>query len=97
MIWHNLISSLSKENIKPCISMLDNPQKYSPVNENVFRNLTHSICRGGIMMTNKNTGKDMRKNAPKGDNPGQPEPLDGSKKVKNANHTRQKHNAGHDM
>jgi small acid-soluble spore protein P (minor) len=48
-------------------------------------------------MTNKNTGTDMRKNAPKGNNPGQPEPLDGSKKVKNRNHTRQKHNSGHDM
>jgi small acid-soluble spore protein P (minor) len=48
-------------------------------------------------MTNKNTGTDMRKNAPKGDNPGQPEPLDGSKKVKNRNHTRQKHNSSHDM
>jgi small acid-soluble spore protein P (minor) len=46
---------------------------------------------------NKNTSKDMRKNAPKGDNPGQPEPLSGSKKVKNQNHTRQKHNSSHDM
>jgi small acid-soluble spore protein P (minor) len=53
--------------------------------------------RRGMNMTNKNTGADMRKNAPKGDNPGQPEPLDGSKKVKNKNHTRQKHNSGHDM
>jgi small acid-soluble spore protein P (minor) len=26
-------------------------------------------------MTNKNDSKDMRKNAPKGDNPGQPEPF----------------------
>ncbi|MFC0274073.1 small acid-soluble spore protein P [Metabacillus herbersteinensis] len=48
-------------------------------------------------MTNKNTGKDIRKNAPKGENPGQPEPLSGSKKVKNRNHTRQKHNSNHDM
>jgi small acid-soluble spore protein P (minor) len=46
---------------------------------------------------NKNDGKDMRKNAPKGDNSGQPEPLSGSKKVKNRNHTRQKHNSNHDM
>jgi small acid-soluble spore protein P (minor) len=53
--------------------------------------------RRGMNMTNKNTGADMRKNAPKGDNPGQPEPLDGSKKVKNKNHTRQKHNSSHDM
>ncbi|ELK21887.1 small acid-soluble spore protein P [Anoxybacillus flavithermus TNO-09.006] len=50
------------------------------------------MCR-----VNKNTSKDMRKNAPKGDNPGQPEPLSGSKKVKNQNHTRQKHNSSHDM
>ncbi|ATH91818.1 MULTISPECIES: small acid-soluble spore protein P [Bacillus] len=49
-------------------------------------------------MTNKNDGKDMRKNAPKGAQAGQqPEPLDGSKKVKNRNHTRQKHNSHHDM
>ncbi|WP_174733406.1 small acid-soluble spore protein P [Mesobacillus harenae] len=46
---------------------------------------------------NKNDGKDMRKNAPKGDMPGQPAPLSGSKKVKNRNHSRQKHNAGHDL
>nr|WGD86859.1 small acid-soluble spore protein P [Bacillus subtilis] len=49
-------------------------------------------------MTNKNTSKDMHKNAPKGHNPEyQPEPLSGSKKVKNRNHTRQKHNSSHDM
>lgn len=48
------------------------------------------------MMTNKNDSRDMRRNAAKG-NTGQPEPLDGSKKVKNHNHTRQKHNQGHDM
>jgi small acid-soluble spore protein P (minor) len=48
-------------------------------------------------MVNKNDGKDMRKNAPKGNNTGQPEPLSGSKKVKNHNHTRQKNNQGHDM
>ncbi|MDF2536928.1 small acid-soluble spore protein P [Pseudoneobacillus sp. C159] len=46
-------------------------------------------------MTNKNDSKDMRKNAPK--QSGQPEPLSGSKKVKNRNHTRQKHNSSHDM
>ncbi|WP_042353540.1 small acid-soluble spore protein P [Bacillus rubiinfantis] len=46
-------------------------------------------------MTNKNDGKDMRRNAPK--QSGQPEPLSGSKKVKNANHTRAKHNSSHDM
>ncbi|MCA1025960.1 small acid-soluble spore protein P [Cytobacillus sp. FSL W7-1323] len=46
---------------------------------------------------NKNDGKDMRKNAPKGDNPGQPEPLSGSKKVKNRNHSRQKNHSHHDM
>lgn len=28
---------------------------------------------------------------------GQPEPLSGSKKVKNHNHSRQKNNANHDM
>nr|WP_279326612.1 small acid-soluble spore protein P [Bacillus kexueae] len=46
---------------------------------------------------NKNDQKDMRKNAAKGEHSGQPEPLDGSKKVKNQNHTRQKHNKSHDM
>jgi small acid-soluble spore protein P (minor) len=44
---------------------------------------------------NKNDGKDMRKNAPK--QSGQQEPLSGSHKVKNRNHSRQKHNSHHDM
>ncbi|MDQ0161850.1 small acid-soluble spore protein P [Bacillus alveayuensis] len=47
-------------------------------------------------MTNKNDSKDIRKNASKGVS-GQPEPLDGSKKVKNRNHTKQKQNKSHDM
>ncbi|WP_066304863.1 small acid-soluble spore protein P [Bacillus sp. FJAT-29814] len=46
-------------------------------------------------MTNKNDSKDMHRNQPK--TSGQPEPLSGSKKVKNRNHTRQKHNSSHDM
>jgi small acid-soluble spore protein P (minor) len=46
---------------------------------------------------NKNDGKDMRKNAPKGDNPNQPAPMSGSHKAKNQKHSRQKHNSGHDM
>lgn len=46
-------------------------------------------------MAEKNTSKEQRRNA--GENPGQPQPLSGSKKVKNRNHTRQKHNSGHDM
>jgi len=46
---------------------------------------------------NKNDSKDMHKNAPKGHQTGQPEPLSGSHKVKNRQHTRQKHNSGHDM
>ncbi|MGN1400627.1 MAG: small acid-soluble spore protein P [Bacillus sp. (in: firmicutes)] len=46
---------------------------------------------------NHNSGKDIRKNAPKGENPGQPAPLSGSHKVKNRNHTRQKNNSHHDM
>jgi small acid-soluble spore protein P (minor) len=48
-------------------------------------------------MAEKNDYKSQRKNAPKGHNPGQPEPLSGSKKVKNRNHSRQKNNVGHDM
>ena len=49
-------------------------------------------------MANKNDGKDMRRNSPKGEyTSSQPEPLSGSKKVKNHNHTRQKNNQGHDM
>jgi small acid-soluble spore protein P (minor) len=47
------------------------------------------------MIMNKNDGKDMRKNAPK--QSGQPEPLSGSHKVKNRQHTRAKHNSHHDM
>lgn len=46
---------------------------------------------------NKNDSKDMRKNAPKGDQTGQPAPLSGSHKVKNRNHTRQKGKSHHDM
>ncbi len=47
-------------------------------------------------MAEKNTSKDIRANG--GQNPGgQPQPLSGSKKVKNRNHSRQKHNQGHDM
>lgn len=47
-------------------------------------------------MGEKNTFKDIRRNSPK-ENGGQPEPLSGSKKVKNHNHTRQKNNQGHDL
>lgn len=47
---------------------------------------------------NKNDGADIRKNARKNhDNGTQPEPLSGSKKVKNKNHSRNNHNPGHDM
>ncbi|MDP4163003.1 MAG: small acid-soluble spore protein P [Bacillota bacterium] len=46
---------------------------------------------------NKNDSKDMRKNAPKGNQSGQPEPLSGSHKVKNRQHSRAKHNSHHDM
>lgn len=46
---------------------------------------------------NRNDGKDIRRNAAKGTEGNQPEPLSGSKKVKNANHSRQNHNPGHDM
>ena len=49
------------------------------------------------MNMNKNDGKDMRKNAPKGRQSGQPAPLSGSHKVKTRNHTGQKHNPHHDM
>ncbi|MFC0471856.1 small acid-soluble spore protein P [Halalkalibacter kiskunsagensis] len=40
-------------------------------------------------MAEHNTYKDQRRNAPKGPNPGQPEPMKGSKKVKKANHVGQ--------
>ncbi|MCM3730135.1 small acid-soluble spore protein P [Fictibacillus nanhaiensis] len=45
-------------------------------------------------MGERNTFKDIRKNAPKGENPGQPAPMSGSKKVKQRNHTRQNHGDG---
>jgi small acid-soluble spore protein P (minor) len=48
-------------------------------------------------MVNKNDGKDMRKNAPKGNQSGQPEPLSGSHKVKNRNHSRQNQGSNHNM
>lgn len=51
---------------------------------------------GGFNMGEKNTFKDIRANG--GQSIGsQPQPLSGSKKVKNRNHTRQKNNQGHDM
>ncbi|WP_100372996.1 small acid-soluble spore protein P [Bacillus sp. FJAT-45037] len=40
-------------------------------------------------MPEHNTFKSQRKNAPKGQNPGQPAPMSGSKKVKKANHVGQ--------
>jgi small acid-soluble spore protein P (minor) len=46
---------------------------------------------------NKNDAKDIRNNAGKVPNGGQPEPLSGSKKVKNHNHSRQKHGTSHDL
>lgn len=52
--------------------------------------------KGGKFMGEKNTFKDIRANG--GQSTGsQPQPMSGSKKVKNRNHTRQKNNAGHDM
>lgn len=53
------------------------------------------LLLGGMKLMNKNDGKDIRRNQPK--TSGQPEPLSGSKKVKNKNHTRQNNNAHHDM
>ncbi|MDR7072263.1 small acid-soluble spore protein P [Fictibacillus barbaricus] len=46
-------------------------------------------------MAERNSFKDIRKNAPKGENPGQPAPMSGSKKVKQRNHTRNNHGEGH--
>ncbi|MEB1809494.1 MAG: small acid-soluble spore protein P [Bacillaceae bacterium] len=40
-------------------------------------------------MAEHNSYKDIRKNAPKGENPGQPAPMKGSKKVKQRNHVGQ--------
>jgi small acid-soluble spore protein P (minor) len=40
-------------------------------------------------MTENNTYKDQRRNQPKNAHSGQPEPLSGSKKVKNHNHVGQ--------
>ncbi|WLR43446.1 small acid-soluble spore protein P [Bacillus carboniphilus] len=48
-------------------------------------------------MTNKNNGKGIRDNSSKGHNGSQPEPLDGSKKVKNRNHTKQNQKSSHDF
>ncbi|MFD3445662.1 small acid-soluble spore protein P [Microbacteriaceae bacterium 4G12] len=46
----------------------------------------------------KHTGKDIRRNSPKNEqSDGQPKPMSGSHKVKNRQHTRQKHHSGHDM
>ncbi|MBM7691393.1 small acid-soluble spore protein P (minor) [Peribacillus deserti] len=43
------------------------------------------------------TKKNARRNAPDNINSTQPEPMSGSHKVKNRNHSRQKHHAHHDM
>ena len=45
----------------------------------------------------KNEGKEKNKKVNQGGQSGQPEPLSGSHKVKNRNHTRQKHHSHHDM
>jgi small acid-soluble spore protein P (minor) len=47
----------------------------------------------------RNNGKSIRRNSPKDaqGGSGQPEPMSGSHKVKNRQHTRQKHNAHHDQ
>lgn len=45
-------------------------------------------------MSEKNSFKDIRKNAHKNEQSTQPEPLSGSKKVKNRNHTRNNHGEG---
>lgn len=45
----------------------------------------------------KNEEKGMKKNAGQEKKLGQPEPLSGSHKVKNRQHSRQKHNSSHDM
>lgn len=44
-------------------------------------------------MVERHNAKDIRRNAPKHES-GQPEPLSGSKKVKNRNHSRQNHGEG---
>lgn len=45
-------------------------------------------------MTERHNAKDIRRNAAKGQNNGQPEPMQGSKKVKNRNHSRNNHAEG---
>ncbi|MFB5252868.1 small acid-soluble spore protein P [Bacillus mycoides] len=45
----------------------------------------------------KNNNQSNRQNEKKGQSSGQPEPLSGSHKVKNRNHSRQKNHAHHDM
>ncbi|MCP8969126.1 small acid-soluble spore protein P [Ectobacillus ponti] len=46
----------------------------------------------------RNNGKSIRRNSPKNEHgPGQPDPMPGSHKVKNQQHSRQKHGAHHDQ
>ncbi|MCM2674637.1 small acid-soluble spore protein P [Alkalicoccobacillus plakortidis] len=45
-------------------------------------------------MTERHNAKDIRSNAGKAKNGGQPEPLSGSKKVKKANHVSQTNGEG---
>jgi small acid-soluble spore protein P (minor) len=60
-------------------------EKKSYMNKREFQMQTNKRRRR-IAMAEKNSYKDQRKNAPKGENPGQPAPMSGSKKVKKRNH-----------
>ncbi len=51
---------------------------------------------GGIYMTRKDEQNNNKKPT-QSNNEGGPAPLSGSHKVKNRQHTRQKHNSHHDM
>jgi len=59
----------------------------------IFSIREHILISGGMEMAKK----DNRKNAQNVQNTSQPEPMSGSHKVKNRQHSRQKHNSHHDM
>lgn len=67
-------------------------QKYSALNR--FSTKPHTNLKGGLEMTEKHTGKDIRRNASKETPSGQPEPLSGSKKVKRRNQVSQTNGEG---
>lgn len=73
--------------------MSNNEQQY------VLNKMTYTVylkVRGGMKMTKKDEQNNNNQST-QNKNSGGPAPLSGSHKVKNRQHTRQKHNSHHDL